>query len=131
MARLSPLLAVLWTTFCGAALAGTAADSLYARLGGESGVSAIVSDTVDAAAARPALQAAFARDQLKQQLAARICSLTGGGCRAPGTDGLDPREFAEFIEVLRVALRQHAVPLATRNELLETLAPMRRDLASR
>jgi hemoglobin len=131
MARFSPLLAALWAAFCGAALAGTPVDSLYARLGGEAGVSAIVSDTVDAAAARPVLQAAFARDELKQQLAARICSLAGGGCRASDSLGLGDREFAEFVEVLRVALRQHAVPLATRNELLETLAPLRHDLASR
>lgn len=131
MARLSPLPAVLWAAFCGASLAGTPVDSLYARLGGEAGVSALVSDTVDAAAANFGLQAAIARDAFKQQLAARICALTGGGCRAPAAVDLDPREFAEFVEVLRVALRQHAVPLATRNELLETLAPMRRDLANR
>ncbi len=131
MMRRTPLLAALLAAFCSVAPGGTKSDSLYARLGGEVGVAAIVNDTVDAAASIPALHAAFDSSDMKQLLAAQICALSGGGCRAQHAPDLGAREFIEFVELLRVTLRTHAVPLAARNELLESLAPMRRDLASR
>jgi hypothetical protein len=72
---------------------------------------------------------------LKNDLVARICWMTGGGCRNPGAlsagfAGADAAQ-PQLLEALRVAMRVHDVPLAARNELLEVIAPVRRDVASR
>ena len=56
----------------------------------------------------------------------RICAVTGGGCRYRGAADTDP----ELVEALRLAMRTHGVPLAARNELLEALAPTRRNGAA-
>jgi len=121
------LLFTLLATTLGNALAGER-GSLYARLGGNSAVRAFVNDSVDRAALQPRAaldDADLAR--VKTQLAQRICALTGGGCKSPQ----DHPQFAPFVETLRVSMRDHAVPLAARNELLEILVPVRRDLARR
>ena len=122
MVRRGFMLAALLAAASSAALAETRpATSLYERLGGENGVAAIVSDTVDASAALPTLRASFAgsTEEMKRQLAMRICAASGGGCRATGAVGLG--ELGPFLEALRVSLRSHEVPLTARNELLEVL----------
>lgn len=137
MARTAPALAILLSTFCSVALAdGTAApDSLYSRLGGEAKVNAFVSDSVDAAAAGTHEQPPFAAANLgavKQQLAARICSLSGGRCDSPAVSlELGDAQVLALIEGLRASMRAHEVPLPARNELLEILAPMRWHAARR
>ncbi len=127
MARTAPTLAILLSTFCCVALADGAAapDSLYSRLGGEARVKAFVSDSVDAAAARAHDQPLFAAanlDALKQQLAVRICSLSGGSCDSrPISPELGDAQIVALIEGLRASMRSHDVPLPARNELLEVL----------
>ena len=137
MARTAPALALLMSTICCVALADDAAapDSLYSRLGGEAKVNALVSDSVDAAAARAHDQPPFAAENLaalKQQLAARICSLSGGRCDSrPVSLELGDAHFVALIAGLRASMRAHDVPLPARNELLEVLAPMRWPAARR
>jgi hemoglobin len=115
------------------------AGSLYARLGGTPAVSAFVSETIDKVAADESSRRSFDKVNLqhvKDMLAEQICSLTGGGCAYTGDTMRDVHaghqitnaEFFELVEVLRVAMRKHEVPLAARNELLEILAPMKRDV---
>jgi hemoglobin len=115
------------------------AGSLYARLGGTPVVSALVSETIEKVAAAESTKRSFDKVNLqhvKDMLAEQICSLTGGGCTYTGDTMRDVHaghqitnaEFFELVEVLRVAMRQHGVPLAARNELLEILAPMKRDV---
>ncbi len=131
MARNVPALAILLSTFCCVALADGAAapDSLYSRLGGQAKINAFVSDSVDAAAADAHDQPPFAAAKLgalKQQLAARICSLSGGRCDSgPVSAELGDAHIVALIEGLRTSMRAHDVPLPARNELLEVLAPMR------
>ncbi len=137
MARTAPALAILLSTFCCVALADSARaqDSLYSRLGGETKVNAFVSDSVDAVAARAHDQPPFAAANLgtlKQQLAVRICSLSGGSCDSrPISLELGDAHIAALIEGLRASMRAHDVPLPARNELLEVLAPMRWRAAQR
>lgn len=125
-----------------AADAHASAPSLYARLGGEAGVTAITADLVDATARDPVLGRSFAHSDLarvKRLLAEQICDLTGGGCRYTGDSMRDvhaghaitEREFYAMVDILRATLRRHRVPLAARNELLALLAPMRRDIVER
>lgn len=108
----------------------TSPSSLYERLGGEAKVAAFVSQTIDASLSPGSTHLADA----KLLLAARICSLTGGGCPASDDALRDDQdvgniEFRTFVAELRVAMRAQNVPLAARNELLELLAPMYRDVA--
>ncbi len=116
--------------------------SLYARLGGTEKVTAIVNETIDVVAANPRMNQSFNKvnlQRVKDMLAEQICSLTGGGCTYTGDTMRDVHaghhitntEFYDLVEVLRDSLRSHDVPLAARNELLEILAPMKRDVVER
>ena len=115
------------------------AGSLYARLGGTPKVSAFVNETIEKVAHDPATKRSFDKVNLqhvKAMLAEQICSLTGGGCAYTGDTMRDVHaghqisnaEFFELVEVLRASMRTHDVPLSARNELLELLAPMKRDV---
>lgn len=115
------------------------AGSLYARLGGTPVVSAFVNETIDTVANDEHTKRSFDKVNLqhvKDMLAEQICSLTGGGCAYTGDTMRDVHaghqisnaEFFELVEVLRASMRKHAVPLTARNELLEILAPMKRDV---
>lgn len=126
MARTTFLTASLLAAFCSlASAADTSASPLFDRLGGSATIHAIASDTLEAAAkSNPSVAGDLAA--AKQQFAQFICARSGGGCTSPGGN-----EFLALLEPLRVALRAHHVPLAARNELLEVLAPARRDFAQR
>lgn len=123
------------------ALAGPArADgSLFARLGGETGVAAIASELIDAVAGDPLLGRSFKDSNLrriKQHLAEQLCEIAGGPCHYGGDPmrevhaghEITEREFYGMVERLRAILQAHHVALADRNRLLERLAPMKRDI---
>ena len=113
--------------------------SLYARLGGTPIVTAFVGDTIDRVAANPETRRSFDKvdlQRVKDRLIEQICALTDGGC-AHTTDAMPDvhagyrisgAEFLGLVEVLRESMRAREVPLAARNELLEVLAPMKRDV---
>jgi hemoglobin len=69
----------------------------------------------------------------------QICSLSGGGCAYTGDSmrdvhaglNIDQSEFYGLVESLREALQHHGVALRERNELLQILAPMKRDVVER
>jgi hemoglobin len=113
--------------------------SLYARLGGTPAVTAFVNETIEKVAVSPATQRSFDKVNLqhvKDMLIEQICSITGGGCAYTGDTMRDVHaghkitnaEFFALVEVLRDSMRTHRVPLSARNELLELLAPMKRDV---
>ena len=113
--------------------------SLYERLGGTPKVSAFVNQTIDTVATNPKMNQSFDKvnvQHVKDMLIEQICSLTGGGCRYTGDNMHDVHaghhisnaEFFDLVEVLRDAMRAQNVPLPARNELLEILAPMKRDV---
>jgi hemoglobin len=115
------------------------AGSLYARLGGTNKVTAFVNETIEKVAANPLMNKSFDKVNLrhvKDMLIEQICSLTGGGCNYTGDTMRDVHaghhisnaEFFDLVEVLRDAMRAQDVPLSARNELLEILAPMKRDV---
>jgi len=115
------------------------AGSLYERLGGTPKVTAFVNRTIDKVAADPHMNRSFDKVNLqhvKDMLSEQICSLSGGGCSYTGDTMRDVHaghhisnaEFFGLVEVLRDSMRAHDVPLSARNELLEILAPMKRDV---
>jgi hemoglobin len=116
-----------------------AAESLYARMGGEPVVQAVVSDTLDRVTADPRLERSFDgvnMRRLKRLLAEQICELSGGGCHYSGDPmrevhaglHISEAEFYGLVQILRDSLRRHQVHLRERNELLALLAPMKRDV---
>lgn len=116
--------------------------SLYARMGGAATISAVIDELVDHSASDPRLKRSFEGvdlARLKRLLVEHICSLTGGGCTYSGDSmrdvhaglEIDQSEFYGLVEALRDALRHHGVGLSERNELLQILAPMKRDIVER
>jgi hemoglobin len=123
----------------GIAGAADAAAPLYARMGGEAVVSAVVSDTLDRVVADPRLNRPFDGSniqRIKLLLTEQICDLAGGGCHYSGDSmrtvhaghHISQAEFYGLVQVLRDSLRRHHVRLRERNELLALLAPMERDV---
>lgn len=117
-------------------------STLYARLGGEATVTAMVDELIDRMASEPHLKRSFDRVNLarvKKMVAEQICSLTGGGCAYSGDSMRDVHggleinqaEFYGTVELLREVMRRHGIGLSERNELLEILAPMKRDVVER
>ena len=147
MDRRTPVVAALMSALCCLATAAgplrvpatSTADSLFFRLGGTAKITAFVDASVNELAARPHAGGAFQGQDLqaiKNDLVARICCMSGGGCRQPGvlrTSVASSADAAqsELLEALRLAMRAQDVPLAARNELLELIAPVRLNVASR
>jgi hemoglobin len=116
--------------------------SLYRRLGGAPNVTAIFSDVIDRAARDPLMKASFEGVNLgrvKGHLVELICARAGGGCvysgdsmrDAHGGLGVTEAQFFELVTILRNSMRRHGVRLRERNELLQILAPMKRDIVER
>lgn len=122
-----------------AAASDPAATSLYARMGGEPVVVAVVSETIDQVTADPKLRRSFKGSnikRIKRLLAEQICDLAGGGCVYSGDSmrevhanhHITESEFYGLVAILRSTMRRHHVALRERNELLALLAPMKRDV---
>jgi hemoglobin len=138
----------IWLAICCGASAASSVhaanrdDSLYSRLGGTANVTAFVTDTIDHAASDPHLQHTFEGVNLgrvKAHFVEMVCELTGGGCKYSGDTmhdahaglGATESQFYVLVQLLRDSMRRHGVPLSARNELLQILAPMKRDIVER
>jgi hemoglobin len=139
MANRSCALALLALALPVCSASPAAPDSLYARMGGEPVVRAVVSETLDRVVADHRLGRSFAQvdvERIKRLLAEQICQLADGGCRYSGDSmrevhaghEISEAEFYGLVEILRDSLRRHDVGLRERNELLALLAPMKRDV---
>lgn len=131
-------LAIMLCLFCVGASAA-AAPSLYARMGAEPVVSAVINETIDQVVADPRLNQSFEGTdikRIKRLLVEQICDLAGGGCHYSGDPmrevhaghNITQAQFYGLVEILRAALRRHHVALRERNELLALLAPMEPDV---
>jgi hemoglobin len=77
--------------------------------------------------------------RLKRVVGEQICALAGGGCQYTGDSmrdahaglGITEAEFYAFVQELREAMQRHGIALRERNELLQILAPMKRDVVER
>jgi len=123
-------------------LEAPAPGSLYVRMGGAHNVEAIAADMIDRASKDARTERPFEKvnlPRLKSLLAVKFCELTGGGCRYTGDSmhdvhaglGINEAEFYGLVEVLRESLRRHGVGLRERNEFLQILAPIERDVVER
>ncbi len=127
--------------FIGAAAGNAmgAQASLYDRLGGAAGVSAIATALIDRVSSDPDLGRSFKDsklDRIKKLLAEQICDLAGGPCRYSGDSmkevhaghHISEAEFYGMVADLREVLKARHVSQGATNELLRLLAPMKRDV---
>jgi hemoglobin len=131
-----------WCCICTWAFTSTPAaanDTLYVRLGGEPGVTAIANTLIDRVVANPVTGPSFKDtklDRIKRLLAEQICDLSGGPCHYSGDPMKDVHAghqinesmFYVMVETLRDIMRERHIDLRSRNELLRLLAPMKRDV---
>jgi hemoglobin len=105
-------------------------------------VTQVVSDTIDRCASSPQTRRSFDKvnlKNLKKKLVEQICFLGGGGCEYTGDGmklvhkGLDitQSEFYGLVDILRDSLNQAGVAEGAKNELLQLLAPMKREIVTK
>jgi hemoglobin len=120
----------------------TRGPTLYSRLGGESGVTAIADTLIDRTVADPLTGPNFKGSNLariKRLLAEQICDLADGPCRYSGDSmkevhaghEISEAMFYRMVEILRTELHERGVDQRSINQLLRLLAPMKRDVVER
>jgi hemoglobin len=113
--------------------------SLYERLGGEEGISAVVDDFAQNVLADSRINKKFAKSdapRLLTNLKAFVCMATGGPCQYTGLDmktshknmGVTAGEFNALVEDLVKSLDKFRVPAKEKSELLGALAGLRKDI---
>jgi len=113
--------------------------SLYDRLGGKAAISAVVDQFVANVAADTRINGRFATTdipKLKGHLVDQVCIASGGHCTYTGRDmktthagmKISNADFAALVEDLTKALDTFKVPAMEKGELLDLLAPMKKDI---
>ena len=124
------------------AQAASSQRTLYTRLGGEAGVTAIANTLIDRVVADPVTGPSFKDsklDRIKKLLAEQICELSDGPCHYSGDpmkevhagQHITEAQFYRMVDALRAILRERAVDLESTNQLLRLLAPMKRDVITK
>lgn len=125
-----------------AATPAFAQDTLFADLGGQTGIDKIVDASVELYLADPRISAIFDEsnmDRVRAQLKVQFCAISGGPCEYKGHNmaeahkglKLNNANFNALVEDLQVAMDKVGVPFATQNRLLARLAPMHRDVVTK
>jgi hemoglobin len=115
--------------------------SLYVRLGGLEGISAVVSDFLKNVAGDDRINLRFATADLpglRQKLIDQICQATGGPCHYKGADmksahagmNITGADFDALVEDLAKAMTNLKVPEREQHDLLTALGGMRGDIVS-
>lgn len=117
-------------------------ETLYDRLGGDSGVTAIVSGTLDYTLKDDRIAHTFENsnvERVETLLIEQICDLTGGPCEYSGQTmershrGLEltSLHFNALVENMQKAMNDNDVDFSSQNDLLAILAPMHRDVVTK
>jgi len=113
--------------------------SLYQRLGGKRGITAVVDQFVTNVAADKRINKFFAKTnipRLKKLLVDQICEASGGPCKYTGRSmkaahkgmGITDKDWDALVEDLVKALNKFKVPKRTQDDLLGKLGPMKSDI---
>lgn len=116
--------------------------SLYARLGQQPAITAVVDDFVANVAADKRINRRFAKTDIpafKAKLVDQICAASGGPCTYTGRTMHDAHhgmrirtaEFNALVEDLKKSLDTFKVPAREQGELLSVLGPMKSDIVER
>ena len=124
----------------------TKEKSLYLRLGGKKGVTAVVNDFVTRVSSDTRVSTFFAATtsdparlaKFKQHFFEKICQAAGGPCKYTGKDmksahsgmKITSDNFNAVVEDLTAALDKFKVGVDEKNQLLGVLSPMKADIAS-
>ena len=122
--------------------AAAAPQSLYDRLGGKDGISAVIDSFVKNVSADAVIKKHFAKttgaklDALKKNLGDQLCEATGGPCKYAGKDmkaahatmKVSDKEWDAFVNDLTLALDENKVGEKEKSELFAILAPMKDDI---
>jgi hemoglobin len=130
---------VLAAAFGACCCISRAGETLYVRLGGQTGVAAIAATLIERAAADPVMGPSFKGaklDRIERLLAEQICDLSAGPCHYSGDSmkevhaghHITQAQFYRLVALLRVVLAERGVDQGSTNELLRLLAPMKRDV---
>jgi hemoglobin len=143
IALASLLPALLGTVGCAGSKPRSDPDqtSLYLRLGGLEGITAVVGELLQNIAADDRINLRFATadiPDLRQKLIDQICQATGGPCHYHGKDmktahagmNVTGPEFVALCEDLAKAMTDLHVPAREQNELLTALGGLRPDIVS-
>ena len=119
--------------------------TLYQRLGGKKGVTAVVNDFVTRLGTDTRVNSFFAATmadptrltKFKTHLFEQICQASGGPCKYSGKDmktahegmGIKTEHFNAVVEDLTAALDKFKVGESEKNQLLGVLGPMKPDIA--
>lgn len=123
------------------AVAPPADDALYRAFGGQSGLVTLMDDFMRRLLADPRMHPFFKdvnQQQVKDQLVAQVCELTGGPCKLKGPgmrqvhNNLDitRANFNALVEVLQQSMDARGIAFADQNRLLAKLAPMHREIVN-
>ena len=114
-------------------------QTLYERLGGHSGIAAIVSDLVDLHAANPAIRTRFLKfdlDEVKRKATEFMCMGTGGpepytgrGLRKSHEGmNINAEEFLAVMDDVAAVLEKHQVGTRERQEVVATFMDLRKEV---
>ncbi|MFN2599508.1 MAG: group 1 truncated hemoglobin [Pyrinomonadaceae bacterium] len=124
----------------GGAQAATSAKSLYERLGGLDAITAVTDEFIKILVADERINKKLAKTaqpaRVRLHFIEFICVQTGGPCKYTGDSmkkahknmGVTDAEFTAGVEDLVKALDKFNVPTGERNELLNALAPLKKDI---
>lgn len=123
------------------AIPAQAEDTLFAAMGGQSGIDRIVDASVDNYLADDRIKAIFDEsniDRLRAEFKVQFCQVAGGPCLYKGHDmtvahkglHLTNANFNAVVEDLQDAMDKVGLPFATQNRFLARLAPMQHQVVS-
>lgn len=112
---------------------------LYAELGEQAGIEALVDGLIERITRNPRIAHRFEfsdLDNLHLRLSEQICEVSGGPCTYGGEpmdlahagQDIRPHEFNALVEDLQDAMQAQGLPFPVQNRLLALLAPMQRDI---
>lgn len=133
------LVVTMFLIFAFSAIAFSQEKSLYERLGGQPAIEAVVKDFAGRVLADTRINKKFAKsdaDRLVTNLITFVCVGTGGPCKYEGQTmkkahnkmGVTTGEFNALVEDLVATLDKFSVPQKERDELLNILGPMAKDI---
>jgi hemoglobin len=117
-------------------------DTLFADMGGQAGIDAIVEASVANYLADDRIKAIFDdsnMDRIRAEFKIQFCQVAGGPCTYQGHDmteahrglHLTNADFNAVVEDLQAAMDKTGVPFAVQNRFLARLAPMQHQVVSK
>lgn len=116
--------------------------SLYDKLGGREAIGAVVTDFVESVKLDERIKGKFAGttdwEGLRTKLTDQICAAAGGPCTYTGKDmktahqgmGVTEADFNALVDDLKKTLDKFKVGEKEQAELLQALAPMKKDIVN-